>query len=51
MTKLQTVYWLLLIAPLAARWSLRIWQKNLRPHINKGTYKLPPSPVAVLGRW
>ncbi len=42
MTKLQTVHWLLLIVPLIIRWALRIWQKNLRPLINKKPTRFPP---------
>ncbi len=42
MTKLQTVHWLLLIVPLILRWALRIWQKNLRPLINKKPTRVPP---------
>ncbi len=44
MTKLQTVHWLLLIVPLIIRWALRIWQKNLRPLINKKPTRFPPVP-------
>lgn len=44
MTKLQTVHWLLLIVPLIVRWALRIWQKNLRSHINKESRDFPPVP-------
>lgn len=42
MSKLQAAYWLLLIVPLVARWTLRIWGKNLRPHINKKPHRFPP---------
>ena len=44
MSNLQTAYWLLLIVPLVARWTLRIWGKNLRPHINKKPHRFPPVP-------
>lgn len=46
MSKLQATYWALMVVPwvvpLAARWALRIWGKNLRPHINKKPHRFPP---------
>lgn len=46
MGKLQAAYWLLVVAPwvvsLAARLALRIWGKNLRPHLIKKASHFPP---------
>ncbi len=59
MGKLQAAYWLLVVAPLAARpltaWvvllvarsALRIWEKNLRPHINKEDQPYSPVPPSA----
>lgn len=46
MGKLQAAYWLLVAVPwvvsLVARMALRIWAKNVRPHINKQAQPNPP---------
>ncbi len=47
MGKLQAAYWLLVVAPwvvsLVGAMALRIWGKNLRPHLNIEDH--PNSPV------
>ncbi len=51
MGKLQAGYWLPLVAPwvvsLVARSALRIWEKNLRPHLNKEDQPNSPVPPSV----
>jgi len=51
MGKLQAAYWLLVVAPwvvsLVARSALRIWEKNLRPHLNKEDQPNSPVPPSV----
>ena len=56
MGKLQAAYWLLVVAPwvvlLVARSALRIWEKNLRPHLNEEDQPNSPVPPSVpLDRW
>jgi len=51
MGKLQAAYWLLVVAPWVvspgARSALRIWEKNLRPHLNKEDQPHSPVPPSV----
>ena len=51
MGKLQAAYWLLVVAPwvvsLVARSAFRIWEKNLRPHLNKEDQPNSPVPPSV----
>ncbi len=56
MGKLQAAYWLLVVAPwvvsLVGAMALRIWEKNLRPHLNIEDQPNSPVPPSVpLDRW
>lgn len=47
MGKLQAAYWLLVVVPWVVSLALRIWEKNLRPHLNKEDQPNSPVPPSV----